>query len=223
MKFSRASSKNIDPVGASYVPEFPLFFGKKNTTMEAAETTTTQTKSNRLFSRNKKEGNDFDMLKTVGGDEDARNEKSTRNIFRRKSKSEKGIKASVTNATNPAVTSASAATTVPAVFAFPTSADKEIREESSSRSLFRSRSKEQSEATAPKEKAKEVTETSPDTATSAKSPPKLFAKGERTQIKAVLHSFSPDAADVIKVEKDEIAPTLAQANHVLIKVQVCLL
>ena len=91
MKFSRSSSKTAEPVDAATASEFPSFFHSKNKNMESAETTTTtQPKSSRLFSRKKKEENDFDMLKTVGGEDEARNEKSARNIFRRRSKADKG-------------------------------------------------------------------------------------------------------------------------------------
>lgn len=218
MKFSRSSSKAAEAVAAS---EFPSFFHTKNNNMDAAETTTTnQPKSSRLFSRKKKEENDFDMLKTVGGEDDARNEKSARNIFRRRSKADKG---STTETEGTKSTTAIAA--VPAIFAFPNttvSAEKEVREETPSRSIFRSRSKEQADVSATKEKVKEVAESSnvADATTSTKSTPKLFAKGDRTQIKAVVHAFSSDT-DSIKVEKEETPPVLAAPNHVLIKVQVC--
>ena len=90
-----------------------------------------------------------------------------------------------------------------------------------SRSIFRSRSKEQGDASVTKEKVKEVAEVPDvaDSATSTKSSPKLFTKGERTQIKAVVHAFSSDT-DSIKVEKEDTPPVLAAPNHVLIKVQV---
>ena len=221
MKFSRSSSKTVEPVDTATAPEFPSFFHSKNKIMESAETTTTtQAKNSRLFLRKKREENDFDMLKTVGGEEDTRNEKSARNIFRRRSKADKS---STTESVGTKSTAATAAA-IPAIFAFPnitTSADKEVREESSTRSLFRSRSKDQTDASVTKEKVKEVVEApvAADAATSAKSSSKLFTKGERTQIKAVIHSFSSDA-DSVKVEKEETAPVLAAPNHVLIKVQV---
>jgi hypothetical protein len=221
MKFSRSSSKTAEPVDAATASEFPSFFHSKNKNMESAETTTTtQPKSNRLFSRKKKEDNDFDMLKTVGGEEDTRNEKSARNIFRRRSKADKGSAAESEVSKSTTATAAA----VPAIFAFQntsTSADKEVREEASSRSLFRSRSKEQGDASVTKDKSKEIAEVpvAADSATSTKSSPKIFTKGERTQIKAVVHTFSSDA-DSIKVEKEDTAPVLAGPNHVLIKVQV---
>jgi hypothetical protein len=217
MKFNRSSSKATEPVDAAVASEFTSFFDINNKNMvESVETTmTSQPKSNRLFSRKKKEEKDFDMLKTVGGEDDARNDKSARNIFRRRNKADKG---STTESEGTKSTTA----VIPAMFAFPntsSSADKEVREEPSSRSIFRSRSKEQGDASVTKEKVKEVAEP-PVVAESTKSSPKLFTKGERTQIKAVVHTFSSDA-DSIKVEKEETAPVLASPNHVLIKVQVC--
>ena len=218
MKFSR--SKNTEPVDAATASEFTSFFHNKNVNMESAQTSKTfQAKSSRLFMNKKKEENDFDMLKTVGGEEDARNEKSARNIFRRRSKADKGS----TTESEGTKSASAAITAVPAMFAFPNAsfADKEVREESSSRSIFRSRSKEQGDASVTKEKVKEVAETPVvvDSTTSAKSSTKLFTKGERTQIKAVVHAFSSDASS-IKVEKEDAPPVLAGPNHVLIKVQV---
>jgi hypothetical protein len=222
MKFIRtsSSSKVTEPVDVTTSAEFPSFFSSKTKNMEPTESKTTQPKSSRLFSRKNRDEPDFDMMKTVGGDEDGRNEKSSRNMFRRKSKGERSSKGT---ANNESIKTG----VVPAIFAFPTTGsvtDKEVREEPSTRSLFRTRSKEQVDAAETNEKAKDVPEApaASDSVVSTKSTTKLFTKGERTQIKAVIHSFSSEA-DSIKVEKDDVAPTVAAPNHVLIKVQVRIL
>jgi hypothetical protein len=212
MKFGRTSTKTAEPVVATTSSEFPTFFSSSSKDVEPTEPAVTDSKNGRLFLRKKREGNSFDMMKTVNGDDDGPSDKSPRNIFRRKSKEEKSV----------TTKDASQSSSIPAIFAFPSKdAEDEGREGSSSRSLFRKKSKD-NDSVVGSDNARDVAEpaTVSDSAVSTKSSSKLFSKTERTQIKAVIHSFSPDA-DVIKVEKDDVPPALLATNHVLIKVQVC--
>lgn len=208
MKFSRGS-KTAEPGAASSGPEFSSFFSSKN---DPTEATASDSKSSRLFLRKKRDDSKFDMMKTVNGDDDIQNEKSSRKFFGRKNKEEKST------------TDANQSRSAPSIFAKSSKgAEEEDREGASSRSLFRKKSKDQGDSVVGTDNVREAAEAAPVAAEAAtKSPSKLFSKSERSQIKVVVHSFSPDT-DVIKVEKDDVPPTLDASNHVLIKVQVCIL
>jgi hypothetical protein len=207
MKFSR-SSKTVEPGATASSPEFSSYFSSKNKDTDPAEAS--DSKSSRLFLRKKREDSKFDMMKTVNGDEDAQDEKSSRNFFGRKNKDEKRT------------ADANQSRAAPSIFAKSNKgAEEEGREGASSRSLFRKKSKDQGDSVVGTDNIRDAADAAPvATEAATKNPSKLFSKSERTQIKVVVHSFSPDT-DVIKVEKDDVPPTLEASNHVLVKVQVC--
>ena len=207
MKFGR-SSKAAESAEASS-PQFSSFFSAKNKEMDPTEAVASDAKGSRLFLRKKREDSNFDMMKTVNGDDDARNEKSSRNVFRRKAKEEKNKDSTETNQSRSSIFAKS-----------NKGAEEETREGASSRSLFRKKSKDKDSSVAGNDNVRDAAEAAPVAeALATKNSSKIFSKSERSQIKVVVHSFSPDTDD-IKVEKDDVPPTMDASNHVLIKVQV---
>jgi hypothetical protein len=202
MKFSR-SSKTAE---TSSSPEFASFFSSKNKDAHPTDAVGSDSKNSRLFLRKKRDDSKFDMMKTVNGDDDA--QKQSRKFFGRKNNDEKS---------NP---DANQSRLAPSIFAKSSKdAEEEGREGASSRSLFRKKSKDQGDSVVGND-IRDAAEAAPVVSEAAtKNPSKLFSKSERSQIKVVVHSFSPDT-DVIKVEKEDVPPTLGASNHVLIKVQV---
>lgn len=207
MKFSR-SSKTAEVGAPASSPEFPSFFSSKSKDADPTDAVASDSKSSRLFMRKKREDSNFDMLKTVNGDDDT--QKPSRKLFGRKNNDEKSNSDAAQSRSTPSIFSKSSK-----------GAEDEAREGASSRSLFRKKSKDQGDSVAGTDNVRDAAEAAPVASEVAtKTPSKLFSKSERSQIKVVVHSFSPDT-DVIKVEKDDVPPTLDASNHVLIKVQVC--